>query len=617
MKSVNLAKQLCLLLAVLCHVFAALAVADTTDAAGQSAPELANTEPSDAETSDRRPNIVMIMVDDAGLMDFQPFGGEARMPNIQSLAEQGVRFTNYRSSPLCAPSRAMFLTGIDNHRTGIATIPEVIPAEHKNAPGYSLVLEPGVKTIAERLRDVGYRTYMTGKWHMGSRTVEDLPVSHGFDRSFILDASGADNWEQKPYMAYYTSAPWFEDDQPANLPQDFYSSKFIVDKMIDYLVEGKSDSQGDRQPFLAYMAFQAIHIPIQAPREFTENYAGVYDRGWHALRESRWRQAQALGIIPTDAPLGEMHAGHRSWEALSENERRYYTKAMMVNAGMLEAMDYHIGRLIDWLESQGELENTVFVVTSDNGPEHNDIVNSPGMGLYYLTSGYNADIETMGEKGSLVSIGPEWASAAASPSRLFKFYSSDGGIRVPLIISGAGIPQAETRSSFAMVTDIVPTLSELVGVTELDNSNDITITGRSLLPVIRNQSPFTYGPDEAVGLEVAGNSALFKGRYKLSRNMPPHGDGVWRLYDIQQDPGETRDLAADKPELLAQLMDDYRDYARDYGVQEMPEGYDSVKQIFINTAGVYIDAYGRVMLAAGILLLLALAWLIWRLRRNS
>jgi arylsulfatase/uncharacterized sulfatase len=168
-----------------------------------------------------------------------------------------------------------------------------------------------------------------------------------------------------------------------------------------------------------------------------------------------------------------------------------------------------------------------------------------------------------------------------------------------------------------MVTDIVPTLSELVGVTELDNSNDITITGRSLLPVIRNQSSFTYGPDEAVGLEVAGNSALFKGRYKLSRNMPPHGDGVWRLYDIQQDPGETRDLAADKAELLAQLMDDYRDYARDYGVQEMPEGYDSVKQIFINTAGVYIDAYGRVMLAAGILLLLALAWLIWRIRRNS
>ena len=386
--------------------------------------------------------------------------------------------------------------------------------------------------------------------------------------------------------------------------------------MIDYLAEGKPGKQSDRQPFLAYLAFQAIHIPIQAPREFTENYAGVYDSGWHALRASRWRKAQSLGIIPRDAPLAEKHEGYRHWDTLGEDERRYYTKAMMVNAGMLEAMDHHIGRLIDWLESQGELENTVFVVTSDNGPEHNDIINTPGMGLYNLISGYNADIETMGEKGSLVSIGPEWASAAASPGKLFKFYSSDGGIRVPLIISGAGIPQAENRGSFAMVTDIVPTLLELIGVVERNGSDPTLITGRSLVPVIHRNAEFTYGPDDAVGLEVAGNAALFKGSYKLSRNMPPHGDGVWRLFDIQQDPGETRDLAAEKPELLAQLMDDYRDYASDYGVQEMPQRYDAVGQIFINTLRVYSKSYGTLMLIAGALLVLVLAWLVWHIRRS-
>lgn len=565
---------------------------------------------------DTRPNIVMIMVDDAGLMDFQPFGGEARMPHIQSLADQGVRFTNYRSSPLCAPSRAMMLTGIDNHRTGIATIPEVIPAEHVNAPGYSLALEPGIKTIADRLHEVGYQTYMTGKWHMGSRTVAELPVSHGFDRSFILDASGADNWEQKPYMAFYTSAPWFEDDQPATLPEDFYSSKFIVDKMIDYLAEGKLDKKTARQPFLAYLAFQAIHIPIQAPREFTENYKGVYDDGWHALRESRWRKAQSLGIIPKNAPLADMHEGHRRWESLSDDERSYYTKAMMVNAGMLEAMDQHIGRFINWLKSQDEFANTVFVVTSDNGPEHNDIVNTPGMKLYYPISGYNADIETMGEKGSLVSIGPEWAAAAAAPGKLFKFYSSDGGIRVPLIISGAGIPKAETRKSFAIVTDIVPTLTELIGMDKRKNGGETPITGRSLLAVINQQADVTYGPYEPVGMEVGGNAALFKGRYKLARNMPPHGDSAWHLFDIQQDPGETQNLAADMPDIVVELMADYKHYVREHGVQEMPKDYDAVEQIFINTRQVYIKAYGATLVTIGTLLLFVLLGFIWKIRRD-
>lgn len=523
------------------------------------------------------------MVDDAGLMDLQPFGGEARMPNIQALADRGVRFTGYRSSPLCAPSRAMFLTGIDNHLNGVATIPEVIPAEHKGAKGYSLALEPGVKTIADRLRDAGYRTFMTGKWHMGSREVSELPVSHGFDRSFVLDASGADNWEQKPYTAFDRVAPWFEDAEPAELPENFYSSKFIVDKMIDYL------SPRSNQPFLAYLAFQAIHIPIQAPREFTEHYAGVYDAGWHALREARWHKAQSLGIIPEDAPLGEMHEGHRPWDSLSEEERRYYTRAMMVNAGMLEAMDHHVGRLISWLDSRGELENTLFIVTSDNGPEHNDIVNTPGMGLWYALSDYNRNVETMGEKNSLVSIGPEWASAAASPGKLFKFYSSSGGIRVPLILAGPGLPVGTSRDSFAMVTDVAPTLLELVGADQAHSDSEISMTGRSLLPAILNANAEVYGQDESVGMEVSGNAALFKGTYKLSRNTKPHGDGMWRLFDIENDPGETRDLATEDPTRVAELARDYASYASNMGVQDVADNYEPIKQFVTNTIHVYLD----------------------------
>jgi arylsulfatase A-like enzyme len=192
-----------------------------------------------------RPNVIIMLIDDAALMDLGVYGGEAQTPNIDKLANSGVFFTQYRTTPLCAPSRAMLLTGLDNHQTGIATIPEILPSEHVDKPGYAMHLEDGVETLATHLRRVGYQTFMTGKWHLGSAAGQ-LPVAHGFDRSFILDASGADNWEQKSYMPYYLYAPWFEDDKPATLPDNFYSSEFIVDKMLTYLDEGDAN-----KPFFA------------------------------------------------------------------------------------------------------------------------------------------------------------------------------------------------------------------------------------------------------------------------------------------------------------------------------------------------------------------------------
>ena len=205
-----------------------------------------------------RPNIVLMLVDDAGLMDFGGFGGEAHTPNIDQLAESGVRFANYHTSPLCAPSRAMLLTGVDNHLTGIGTIPEIVTATQSEQAGYSMVFVPQIKTVADKLREAGYHTYMAGKWHLGNEG-EQLPVQHGFDKSFALDASGADNWEQKSYMPYYENAPWFEGSQAAELPDDFYSSQFIVDKIVEYIGTDLTAS-GKDAPFFAYLAFQAIHI---------------------------------------------------------------------------------------------------------------------------------------------------------------------------------------------------------------------------------------------------------------------------------------------------------------------------------------------------------------------
>ena len=210
-----------------------------------------------------RPNIVVVLVDDAALMDFGVFGGEASTPNIDALAAAGTLFSQHRATPFCAPSRAMLLSGMDNHLAGLGTIREVLPPEHRDQPGYTMALEPGVETIATKLKRAGYRTYMTGKWHLGHEEGE-LPIDHGFDRSFILDASGADHWEDKPYLPYYREAPWFEDGKEASLPEDFYSSSFIADRMQGYL---EADA-GRSEPFFAYVAFLAVHIPVQAPREY-------------------------------------------------------------------------------------------------------------------------------------------------------------------------------------------------------------------------------------------------------------------------------------------------------------------------------------------------------------
>ena len=204
---------------------------------------LAALAPANAQAD--KPNFVVMLIDDAAFMDLGIYGGEASTPHIDALARGGAMFTHYYTSPLCSPSRAMLLTGMDNHLTGVATIPEVLPKEHEGKPGYTMSFEPGVVTLAARLKPAGYRTLMTGKWPPGSGK-GDLPSAHGFDRSFALDASGADNFEDKSYMPYYADAPWYEDGKAASLPDNFYSSEFIVDKMVDYL--GATDSASPSSP---------------------------------------------------------------------------------------------------------------------------------------------------------------------------------------------------------------------------------------------------------------------------------------------------------------------------------------------------------------------------------
>lgn len=550
---------------------------------------LAFSAPSSAQ---ERPNIVVILADDVGYTDFGAYGGEARTPNIDALANRGAMFSRYYTSPLCSPSRAMLLTGLDNHRTGHATIIEVLPPELRGRPGYTMRLESGVVTLAERLRRGGYRTYVTGKWHLG-HGVGDLPDSHGFDRSFVLDASGADNWEQRPYMPYYRSADWFENGRPARLPESFYSSEFIVDRMIDYLQIDAAHGG----PFFAYLAFQAVHIPVQAPRVFSDRYRGAYNGGWEALRDARWRRAQDLGLIPAASAIGPAHPSLRRWSALSRDEQALYSRSLEVHAGMIEAMDHHIGRFIAYLQERGLAENTIFVVTSDNGPEPSNPTAEPDFVRWMGLRGYTRRLEDMGERRSFVFIGPEFANATATGS-LYKFTAGEGGLRVPFIMAGPGISPRRIDAR-AFVTDIAPTLLERAGVSALGPAMD----GVSMNPVLDGARDYVRDAETPLGVEVSAHSALYRGDYKLVRTPPPLGNGEWRLYNIATDLGETTDLAAQMPELVAQMRADYATYAQRVGVLELPPGYDPQRQVVHNVRMKQLEHYWWVLAIAAALVL--------------
>lgn len=564
-----------------------------------------------APTAARRPNIIVILVDDAAFMDFGVYGGEARTPNIDRLAASGAMMTNYHTSPLCSPSRAMLLTGMDSHRTGLSTIEEVLPPELEGKPGYTLSLEPGVLTIADRLKLVGYRTLMSGKWHLGHGD-GDLPNHHGFDRSLALDASGADNWAARAYMPYYKDAPWFEDGAPAKLPDEFYSSELLVDRLIKYIDEGERSS-----PYFGYIAFQAVHIPVQAPKAFSDNYAGRFDAGWEATRRARWDRAVASGIVPADAPFATLPADARTWLSLGADERAKYARAMEVYSGMIEAMDHHVGRLMDHIASRGELDNTIFVITSDNGPEPSDPVHEPWMDIWMGLNGYSWNLEDMGERGSLGFIGPEWASAISAPGSLYKFYASDGGLRVPMIIAGPGVEAGQRHGGLTFVTDVAPTLLELAGAGTATPEGARPITGRSLLPMLAGQVDRVYGPTDTVGVEVSGNSALFRDNWKIVRNIPPVGDGKWRLYDHAKDPAEVNDLAATMPDLFEAMLADYETYAARFGVLALPDGYQAERQVRLNAIARQLSFHAGALIAIGVAVFALLSLLIfWLLRRR-
>ena len=562
-----------------------------------------------------RPNIVFLLADDLGYTDIAPYGSEVNTPALSKLAEEGARFTNYHTAANCAPARAMLLTGVNNHLAGVPNIPEMLAPEQMAQENYQGVLGDNVVTIATLLEGSGYHTYMAGKWHLGAGPGK-LPSQRGFERTVALMDSGADNWEQRPYLPIYDRANWFADGKRFELPEDFYSSRFLIDKTIEFI----GSHLGDGKPFFAYVPFQAVHIPVQAPQEYIDRYMGAYDEGWDHLRQARHDRAVALGVLPKAVPMARMSTT-ADWGALSPERRRYEAKRMAVYAGMIEAMDANIGRLLTYLERQGQLENTIVIFTSDNGAEGSGSPDPTSFSASSLASnlGYSTDYETLGLKGSYNSINPGFTSAAVSPLSFYKFYVGEGGLRVPLIISGKPLhaSRAETHA-FAWATDVAATILAFAGVDQPDGrfagKPVLPITGKDLGPLLRGEVERVYEESDAVGYELTGHAVLYQGEFKIVRNLPPLGDGEWRLYNIAMDPGEVRDLQTEMPDRFQAMLNAYTRFEQENKVMPIPPGYSQTGQLLINMLR---DQYGSAILVALLTALLLIPFVVYVRTRDT
>jgi arylsulfatase len=475
---------------------------------------------------------------------------------------------------------------------------EIMADNQFDKPGYEGHLNDKVVSIATVLKDAGYHTYMAGKWHLGS-TLETNPHARGFERSFALAESGADNWVEMPYAPMYKRVHYFEDDKEVSLPtENYFSSDFYTQKIIDYIESGR----GDDKPFFVWLGYQAVHYPHQAPKAFIDKYDGVYDAGWAVLRQQRLEKQKRLGIVSADVKLDQKldKAGiedwtYPDWDALSDEEKRFNAQRMQTYAGMADNMDHNIGKLMAYLEKIGEVDNTLIIFVADNGADPNLLPNNPAYKPWYKENydytymeDYKGDYSMMGQKGSYADYGPGWAAHANTPHSYFKTFSTEGGLRAPFIARMPGvIPAGEKTNAFAFVRDVYPTILELTGVempgATYKGKQIYAPDGVSALGVMTGKASRVHPENEAIGYELSGSSAIFRGNYKLSKNPNPKGNGEWELYDIVADPSELHNLAKEKPEMVEELAQLYAQYEKDNGVIPVPEGYDPLSQLAKNT----------------------------------
>ncbi|CAM3595362.1 Arylsulfatase [Pseudomonas reidholzensis] len=519
-----------------------------------------------------RPNILLIVADDLGYSDLGAFGGEISTPNLDRLAAHSLQLTQMYAAPTCSPTRAMLMSGTDNHLVGLGSMAEGLQPFQRGKPGYEGYLNEQAHSIAELLRDGGYRTSMVGKWHLGLAP-EQGPDRRGFEQSFtLLEGGGVHFKPPADPSSKIAQLSYRENGKPVQLPDDFYSSDFYTDKLLAFLQKG----QGSDTPFFAYAAYTSPHWPLQAPEAYLDKYRGRYDAGYDPVRLARITRMREKGLLPADfvpaAPL-PITPALPGWAQLNPEQRQVEARKMEIYAAMVDNLDHNIGRLLDYLERSGQYDNTLIVFMSDNGAagEHHEQFYPPGPDT-------DNRLENLGRRGSQVDYGPRWAEVSAAPWRLFKGTTAEGGISVPAIVHlPASLHRQGLERSVARVDDLAPTFLALAQVADPGNEYQgqpkHPITGRSMLPVLQGEA----GAPPVLAGELFGGLYYREGNLKLLGLRPWAKPGEapqplrWQLFDLDRDRGEVDDLSSREPQTLERLKQAWQAYAQKVGVVRPPQ----------------------------------------------
>ena len=529
------------------------------------------------------PNIVIILCDDLGYADTSPYGSEIATPNIERLASNGLQYTNYHSTPMCSPTRAALLTGMNPHAAGVGTVAHADPG----FPGYAMELADDVVTLPETLRANGYATYMVGKWHLAKDSDQSdagprhsWPCQRGFDRFYgFLD--GFTNLHQ-PHRLVRDNTPVETD----TYPDGYYFTDDITDEAIAMMKAGKASAPD--QPFFLYVAHGAIHAPLHAKAADISAQKGNYSGGWDELRLRRFARQKELSIFGDEVVLAprntEANNDVEPWDELSDVQKMLYARYMEVFAAMVTNVDDNTGRLLDTLGDMGELDNTIVIFTSDNGASREGEM--VGTSAYMAHVGHEGDdIETDLSRIDLIG-GPQtsphyprgWAMAGNTPFRLYKINTHAGGHTVPFFVSwkDGGFNSGTLRHQYSHVSDIFPTLLDILGIEPLTqrNGNSIRpITGSSMTPTLVSAD----APDqrtEAV-YEMIGHRGFYRDGWEvvtLHQPMTPFDDREWELYNLAVDRTELNNLAESEPEKLAELIAAWDQAAWDGQIYPLDEG---------------------------------------------
>lgn len=501
----------------------------------------------------RRPNIVIVLADDMGYSDIGCFGGEVATPNIDRIGREGMRFTHFYNTARCSPSRASLLTGRDPHEVGVGLL-----TDDERPYGYAGSLDPRYPTLAERFSRAGYRTCLSGKWHLSSevRTPDATwPTRRGFDEFYGI-MPGADDY-------FHPRALWHNEERlPVPAADDFYLTTAIAEHAASFVVR-----EGATGPFLLYAAFTSPHWPLHAPEEDVRRFGHVFDDGWDVLRRRRLERLVAEGILAPGTELSERDPSQPAWSEVADAS--WEARRMEVYAAQVAIMDAGVGTILDALDAAGVADETIVLFLSDNGACAEEM--PPTDAVHFrerqpsrtpageLIQIGNEPGIVPGPDTTFASYGRAWANLSNSPFRLYKRWVHEGGIATPLLVrwpEGAVEPRI-SHEPFQL-TDIMPTLLDAAGLEREPDARGI-----SMLPVARGEEP---GEPHDLVWEHMGNAAIRRGSLKLVREA----GRPWELYDIVNDRSELHDLAPDRPDVVIELAAAWQRWADSAGVLPWP-----------------------------------------------